>query len=149
MALTTEARKIMAKGTIVKIDTVVQGRIETVDPVPQEYETIEAPELNPQDDSGTALAFDPVELGDEIPGEFKFMQYYDPRNVKALAIDTKFAAKSTVAIALVCVAPSDGATISFSGKIKRIGIAQMSKKNYYKREITIIRTTAITNAATA
>jgi hypothetical protein len=149
MALTTEARKIMAKGTVVKIDTVVQGRIETVDPPASERETVDAPELNPQDDTGVALTFDPVELGDEIPGEFKFVQYWDPRNVKALALDTAFASKATVAIALVCAAPSDGATLSFSGKIKRLGPQQLAKKNYFKREVTIIRTTAITNAASA
>lgn len=149
MALTTEARKILAKGAIVKIDTITQGRIETADLPKWSRDYVEAPELNPQDDGGTPLQFDPLEAGDEMPGEFQFTQYWDPRNVKALSLETKFANCSNVAVAVVLPAPDNGGTISFSGKIKELGIAQLAKKNFMKRTVVIIRTSAITNALSA
>lgn len=140
-------KKTLAKGTIVKLDGTAYGRIETFNPPASEYSTVEAPELNPQDDTGTPLAMDPVELGDEIPGEFTFIHYWDPRHADGTSLETKFGSKATIAVALV-TPHATSATISFSGKIKKLGPQQLSKLNWFKREVTMIRTTAITNAAT-
>lgn len=140
-------KKTLGKGTVVKIDGTARGRIETFNPPASEYTTVEAPELNPQDDSGTPLAMDPVELGDEVPGEFTWVEYWDPRHADGTALETKFAAKSTVAVALV-TPHTTSATLSFSGKIKKLAPQQLTKLGWYKREVTMIRTTAVTNAAT-
>ncbi len=139
-------KKVLGKGTIVKIDGTAYGRVETLNPPAQEYATVEAPELNPQDDAGSPLAMDPVELGDEIPGEFSFMHYWDPRHADGTSLETKFNNKTTVAVAIV-TPHSTSATLSFSGKIKRLGPQQLTKLGWYKREVVLIRTTAITNAA--
>ena len=140
-------KKTLAKGTIIKLDGTAYGRVETFNPPASEYSTVEAPELNPQDDAGSPLPMDPVELGDEIPGEFSFVHYWDPRNTDGTLLETKFAAKAVIAVALV-TPHTTSATLSFSGKIKKLGPQQLTKLGYYKREVTMIRTTAITNAAT-
>ncbi len=140
-------KKVLAKGTIVKLDGTAYGRVETFNPPASEWSTVEAPELNPQDDAGSPLAFDPVEFGDEIPGEFSFTHYWDPRNTDGTLLETKFAAKAAIAFALV-TPHSTSATISFSGKIKRLGPQQLTKLGYYKREVVCVRTTPIVNAAT-
>lgn len=144
----TVQKKTLAKGTLVKVNGTTRGRIETFDPPVQEFSTVEAPELNPQDDAGTELDFDPVELGDEIPGEFKWVEYWDPQHADATSLESLFAAKGEVAFALV-TPHAASATLSFSAKITKLGPQQLSKRGYYKREVTCIRTTAVTNAATA
>lgn len=141
-------KKVLAKGTLVKVNGTTRGRIEQFTPPSREFNRFEAPELNPQDDSGTALPFDPVELGDEVPGEFSWTEYWDPRNADATGLDTLFDARAAVTFALV-TPHSTSATISFSGKLTKLGPQQLTKQGYYKRDVTCIRTTAITNAATA
>lgn len=143
----TVQKKVLGKATLVKLDGQTYGRIETFTPPAQEWSQVEAPELNPQDDAGAALPNDPVELGDEILGEFSFVHYWDPRHADGILLETKFAAKATIAVQLV-TPHSPSATLSFSGKIKRLGPQQLTKTTHYKREVTMIRTTAITNAAT-
>lgn len=143
----TVQKKTLAKGTLVKVNGTTRGRIETFDPPGQEYSTVEAPELNPQDDAGVSLAFDPLILGDEVPGEFKWVEYWDPRHADATGLETLFTAKADVTFALV-TPHATSATLSFSGKITKLGGQQLTKRGYFKREVTCIRTTAITNAAT-
>lgn len=140
-------KKTLAKGTIIKLDGTAYGRVETFDPPGQEYSTVEAPELNPQDDAGSPLAFDPVEFGDEIAGEFSFTHYWDPRHADATSLETKFGTKATIAVQIV-TPHATSATLSFSGKIKRLGPQQLTKLGWYKREVVMVRTTAVTNAAT-
>jgi len=144
----TVQRKTLGKGTIVKVNGTERGRIISFDLPAQEYAQIEAPELNPQDDSGTTLPFDPVELGDEVKSEFKWMEYWDPRHADGTGLETLYAAKAAVAFALLTPHTTNDATLSFSGKITKLGPQQLTKTNYYQREVTCIRTTAITNIAT-
>lgn len=145
--------KVLGKGTIVKIDDVtgatptVFARIEQTQLPTREYEEVQAPELNPVDDSGTALDNDPIELGEEILGEFSVTQYWDPRDTDALQIDTWFGAKEELIFEWE-TPHSTGATLSCQGKIKRITPEVLTKQGYYKREIVCNRTSAITNAAT-
>lgn len=146
-------KKVLAKGTLVQLSVVggtlaTFGRIETFTPPAREYESLQVPELNPIDDSGNPLPDDPTELGDEVPSEFSFVQYYDPRDTDALQLDTWFDAKTELTCAYV-TPHETSATKQFNGKIKRLGEEQLAKKNYYKREVVFVRTSAITNAATA
>lgn len=136
-------KKVLCKGTFVKLDGTAYGRVETVNPPAWEYSTVEAPELNPQDDTGAALAFDPVELGDQIPGEFSFVHYWEPTHADGTLLETKFAAKTTIVVTLT-TPHSTAQNITFSGKVKKLGPQQMTKLGYFKREVTMIRTTAIT-----
>jgi hypothetical protein len=145
-------KKVLAKGTIVKLCEVggtlaTFGRIETFDPPGQEYEEVQVPELNPVDDTGAALPDDPIELGDEIPSTFGFVQYWDPRDTDAQQIDTWFADKEELTVAFV-TPHATSATISCNGRIKKLGPQQLAKKNYFKREVLLVRTSVITNAAT-
>ncbi len=140
-------KKQLAKGTLVKVNGTTRGRIETFTPPGREFNRVDAPELNPQDDAGSPLPFDPMELGDEVPGEFSWTEYYDPRNADATSLDSLMEARAAVAFALV-TPHATSATISFSGKIVKLGTQQLTKQGYYKRDVTCIRTSAITNAAT-
>lgn len=146
--------KVLGKGTIVKIDAAgltptptVFGRIEELDLPAREYEEVQAPELNPVDDAGNALTNDPIELGEEILGEFGFTQYYDPRDTDALQLDTWFAAKTELILEFV-TPHATSATLGCQGKIKRMTLPTLSKNGYYKRQITLNRTSAVTNIAT-
>ena len=147
-------KKVLGKGTIVKLGpadpgtTTVFGRIETANLPTREYEEVQAPELNPVDDSGAAIDNDPVELGDEILGEVAFTQYWDPQDTDALQIDTWFGAKTELVIEFE-TPHATGATISCNGKIKRVSPQQLTKQGYFKRDVVLNRTSAITNAATA
>lgn len=138
-------KKILGKGSIVKIDGTAYGRVETITPPAREYSTVEAPELNPQDDTGTPLPLDPVEFGDEIPGDIPFTHYYEPNHADATSLDTKFSTKATVVV-VIEVPTTPKQTITFSGKIKRLGPQQVSKLGFYKRDVVLTRTTAITTA---
>lgn len=138
-------KKILAKGTIIKIDGTAYGRIESATPPAREYSQVEAPELNPQDDTGALLPLDPVVFGDEIPTEFAFTCYYEPTNADASSLETKFTNKTTVAVAIE-TPTTPAQVISFSGKIKRLAPQQITKLGFFKRDIVIVRSTAITIA---
>lgn len=150
----TVQRKTLAKGTIIKIGakggTLVEyGRIETFTPPTQDYEAVEVPELNPQDDTGTAIDADPTELGDEIFGEFQFTHYWDPMHADADKLDDFWAAKTELSFELVTPHATAGAVLSFDGKLKSLAPAQLVKKDYFKRTVTVLRTSAMTKAAPA
>lgn len=145
-------KKTLAKGTILKLEeagtpTTVFSRIETIDLPAMDYEEIEAPELNPVDDSGAAITNDPIELGDEILGQMTCLAYWDPRDTDALQLETWWAAKTELDVEVV-TPHATSATITFTAKIKTLGPQQLTKKGYYKRQIVMNRTSAITNAAT-
>lgn len=135
-------KKILGKGTLVKIDGTTYGRVETVTPPTREYATVEAPELNPQDNTGASLPFDPVEFAEELPGEVVFTHYYEPTNADGTLLDTKFTNKTVIAVQLV-VPTAVAQTITFSGLISKLGIPQVTKQGFWKREVTVRRTTAI------
>lgn len=135
-------KKILGKGTLVKVDGVTYGRVESATPPAREFATVEAPELNPQDNAGVSLPFDPVEFGDEIPGEFTFVHYYEPTQADATSLDTKMTNKTVTAFQLV-VPTATPQTITFSGLIKKLGPQQVTKLGYWKREVVVTRTTAI------
>jgi hypothetical protein len=138
----TVQKKILGKGTLVKIDGTTYGRVESATPPSREYATVEAPELNPQDNTGASLPLDPIELGDEIATDFTFTHYYEPNHADGLALDTKFAAKTVTAFQLV-VPTATPQTITFSGVIKKLGPQQVTKLGFWKREVVVTRTTAI------
>lgn len=145
-------KKVLAKGTVVSLGPKggtlgVFGRIETFDPPPREYEEVQVPELNPIDDAGNSLPDDPIELGDEISSQASFVQYWDPRDTDAIQVETWFADKTELTCSIE-TPHATSATLSFDCKIKRLGPQQLAKKNYYKREIVLLRTSVITNAAT-
>jgi hypothetical protein len=148
----TVQRKTLAKGTIIEIGekggTLAEyGRIETFTPPTQDYEAVEVPELNPQTDAGTPIDADPTELGDEIFGEFQFTHYWDPMHADADALDDWWAAKEELTFRLTTPHPTTPAAISFDGKIKTLAPAQLAKKDYFKRTVTVLRTSAVTKAA--
>ncbi|HBE71238.1 MAG TPA: hypothetical protein DDW52_24085 [Planctomycetaceae bacterium] len=147
----TVQRKTIAKGTVLSIGPVGGslaefGRILTFTPPAEDFETVEAPELNPQDDDGNPLDGDPVELGDEIFGEFTFETYWDPRHTDATQLDTWRAAKTELTFQLDTPHPTDAARMTFNGKIKTLTPSQLTKREYYKRTVTVIRTSGITSA---
>jgi hypothetical protein len=145
----TVQKKQLAKGTKIYVGVGVTtptlfGRIETVNLPKQDYETVEAPELYPVDDSGSPISNDPVELGDEIMGEFDFTHYYEPLHADADKLDDAWAAKSECTFWADC---PHGGRVTFKGKIKTLAPATLAKKDYFKRVVTVIRTSAITIAA--
>lgn len=149
---TAVQRKTIAKGSVISIGEVGGslsefGRILTFNLPPEDFETVDAPELNPQDDEGEQLDGDPVELGDEILGEFTFEHYWDPRHADAAALDAWRVAKQSLAFQVDTPHPTDAARITFNGKIKALTPSQLAKRDYYKRSVTVIRTSGITTAA--
>jgi hypothetical protein len=148
----TVQRKTIAKGSILGIGPAGGsisefGRVINFTPPTQDRETVEAPELNPQDDSGTALDGDPMELADEILGEETFEMYWDPRHVDATTIDGWWANKTELTFQFDTPHATDAARLSFNGKIKTLSPQQVTKRDYFRRTITVIRTSAVTNAA--
>jgi hypothetical protein len=144
----TVQRKQLAKGSLIEIGEVggtlaSYGRIETFDLPVQDYEVVEVPELNPMDDSGTEIDNDPSELGDEILGESPFTHYYDPKHVDATKLDGWWANKTEITIRVTTPHATDAATITFNAKIKTLAPAQLDKKDYYKRTVTILRTSSV------
>lgn len=145
--------KQLAKGSkvyvgVLNVTPTLYGRIESLTVPKQEYETVEAPELYPMNDAGTPINTDPVELGDEILGEFEFMHYYDPRDTDATKLDSAFAAKNECTF-WVDTPHATPARFTFKGKIKSLAPGQVAKKDYWKRAVTVIRTSAMTVGAPA
>jgi hypothetical protein len=143
----TVQRKQLAKGSKLEIaeagespDFAEFGRIVTLTLPPQDYETVEVPELNPVDDEGTAIDSDPIELGDSILGEFSFTHYWDPMHDDATAIDEWWAGKTELTFRLTTPHPTEASTITWNGKLKQLAPTQLEKKDYYKRTVTGIRT---------
>ncbi|HBE69450.1 MAG TPA: hypothetical protein DDW52_15000 [Planctomycetaceae bacterium] len=149
---TAVQRKTVAKGTKLSIGPAggalaYFGRIQTYTPPSQDRQIIEAPELDPQDDDGNPLEGDPVELGDEILGEFSFEMYWDPKHADAEQLDTWWANKTNLTFQLDSPHDTDGARMVYNGKIKTLSHAQLAKRDYYKRTVTVVRTSGITTAA--
>jgi len=147
----TVQRKTIAKGSILSIGPVggviVEfGRVMNYTPPAEDYETIDAPELNPQDDAGSPLDGDPVELGDEILGETQFEMYWDPRHADATQLDTWRAGKTHLTFQFDTPHATSAARMTFNGKIKTLTPGQLSKREYFRRTVTVIRTSAVTNA---
>ncbi len=147
----TVQRKTLAKGTKINIGpsggTIAYfGRIEEAELPTEDFETVEAPELFPTDDSGASIDVDPVELGDEILGEFSFTHYYDPRHTDAVSLRTWRSGKTLLTFQFDTPHATGGARIVCSGRIKSLKPEKISKKNYFKQTVTIIRTTALTIA---
>ena len=150
----TVQRKTLAKGTLIKLSTVGgtladYGRIETFQPPTKDYEVVEVPELNPVNDAGTDIDNDPTELGDEIMGEFSFVHYWDPLHADADKLDDWWAAKTEITVNLVTPHATTPASLTFNAKIKTLAPAQLAKKDYFKRTVTLIRTSSIVTAAPA
>lgn len=142
-------RKTLAKGSLIKMaevggTLVSYGRIESFTIPVQDYEVVEVPELNPMDDSGTLIDNDPRELGDEILGESPFTHYWDPAHSDAEKIDTWWANKTEITIQITTPHPTAPAVIQFNCKIKTLTPAVLAKKDYFKRTVTILRTSSIT-----
>lgn len=148
----TVQRKTLAKGAILSVGPVSgslaeYGRVINVKLPDEDYETVDAPELNPQDDSGTAIDGDPIVLGDEIFGEASFEHYWDPQHADGTLLDGYWSNKTELTWRLTTPHATGAATISFNGYIKMLSPQQMSKREYFRRQVTIVRTSAITNAA--
>lgn len=146
-------RKQIARGSRVLIGTAPSGtlapygRVETCTLPTQDYETIEAPELNPQDDAGVPIASDPVEFGDEILGTFEFTHYWDPRDADGTLLDGYWANKTLLVFAFDTPHATQAARITCQGRIKTLAPEQLTKNGFYKRTVTVQRTSQITNAA--
>lgn len=148
----TVQRKQLAKGSKVYIGVGVAtptlyGRIETANLPKREYETVEAPELNPTDDAGTAITNDFIEFGDEIMDEFDFTHYYDPLHADADKLDDAWTAKTECTFWVDSPHATGGARQTFKGKIKTLAQSTLAKKDYLKRVVTVVRTSSITIAA--
>lgn len=146
-------RKQIARGSKVLIGTApngtlaAYGRVETCTLPTQDWETIEAPELNPVDDTGAAISVDPIEFGDEILGTFELTVYWDPRDADGTLVDGYWANKTLLVFAFDTPHATTAARITCQGRIKTLAPEQLTKKGFYKRTITVQRTSAVTNAA--
>lgn len=149
----TVQRKLLAKGSKLSIGTVAAGtvayfgRVEETDLPPEDFEVVEAPELNPTDDAGDPIDSEPKELGDEILGEFKFTHYWDARHADATQLRTWRAAKEELIFQIDTPHPTNAARIVFNGRIKTLAPDKLTKKGYLKQAVTVILTSAITIGA--
>jgi hypothetical protein len=123
------------------------GRVERCTLPFERYETIEAPELNPQDNAGVAIATDPVELGDQQLGEFEFTHYWDPMHAQGALLNTHFAAKQELIFAFDSPHATSGSRITTRGRIIALEPEELVKGGYWKRKVVCIRTAAVTIAA--
>ncbi len=145
---TAPAKKQIGKGTKVLIDTVEVGRIENAQLPETEYALVEGDELIPLDAAGNPVETEIPELGDLLPKDWEFTQYYDPLHASATSLDTKMAAKAEVTVAIVT---GHAAAVKFSGKglIYKMSVPQITKTGFYKRVVTIRQTTPLVIAANA
>lgn len=139
----TVQRKTLAKGSILEIAEFTgsptyaeYGRIETLTLPSLDYEAIEVPELNPQDDAGNALDAEPMEFGDQMLGEFEFTHYWDPKHADAELLDGWWEDKQDLLFRVTTPHASTAARITWRGKIKTLAPAQLAKKDYMKRTVT-------------
>lgn len=145
----TVQRKTLAKGSLIEMGVKdgslsSYGRIEQFTIPVQDYEVVEVPELNPVNDAGILIDNDPKELGDEILGESPFTHYWDPAHVDATLIDGWWDNKTEITIRITTPHATGAAIIQFDAKIKTLTPATLTKKDYFKRTVTILRTSSIT-----
>lgn len=146
-------RKQIAKGSRLLLAAApsgtltVFGRVEKGNLPVEEWDTIEAPELNPVDDTGASVTTDQKELGDEILDAFPVTFYYDPRDTDAMQLDTWFNAKTTVIFAVDSPHATNAGRITCQCKIVKLEPGELAKKNFWMRTVTFQRISSVTKAA--
>ena len=146
-------RKQIAKGSKLLLATApsgtltAYGRVESCNLPVQEWDTIEAPELNPVDDAGASVTTDQMELGDEILDAFTATVYWDPRDTDGTVVDGYWANKTLLIVAFDSPHATNAARITCQAKITKLAPSELTKKGFWKRTITFQRMGSVTNAA--
>jgi hypothetical protein len=122
----------------------IYGRIRDFTPPGRERESLDVPELRPTDSDGVLLPGDAQELGDEVLGEFQMSHYHRWNHPQAQFLDTAFDNNSELQFELRSAHADTPAKMEFRGRVRNLAPAQQAKGEYYVREVTFVRTSAIT-----
>lgn len=146
----TVQKKLLSKKTTLSIDGAVYGRIENLTPPGFSAPIIEGEELNPTNDAGTAVPTEERLVGDEEVSELTFTHYYEPGHAQATLLVTLFEDRDNDdgKVPAVITYPN-GRTKTFDVRVRALGEEQMAKNNWMKRSCTLLRVSAITEAAPA
>lgn len=135
------AAKQVAHGTIVKIDPNDDNTFTTLElvrevtPPPREREEIDGRTLD--------TTFEVPLLGIEVKSTFELQQFWHPGDSNHELLDTAFGAKTEFAFQIVTphTAPI---TDEFNVQVEKLAPAALQPNGTYQRNVTFLRTSAIT-----
>jgi len=135
------ASKQIALGTILKTDhddnSIFEAMtlVDSITPAARERAEIEGKEL------GDVL--DVPLLGIEAPSRMEFTQFWEPGDSEHEKLDTLFGSKAVAGFQVV-TPHGTPKTDDFDGQVVKLTPEQLTPSGAYKRQVTILRTTAIT-----
>lgn len=131
--------KQIATGTVVKINygsgLVTENLVQSVTSPPRTREQIEADSIGD--------TFSVPELGIEEKSEYPMVQFWHPGDTEHEKLDTAFGGKTELTMQIV-TPHSTAVTEEFTAKVTALEPEELSKGNVYKRNVTFVRTGAIT-----
>lgn len=135
------ASKQIALGTILKTDHNTDATFESMTLVDQ----ITPPARTREEIEGKALGdtLDVPLLGIEAPSRLEFTQYWHPGDSEHEKLDTLFGSKAEFDLQVV-TPHSTPVTDEFSGQVVSLSPEQLTPSGAYKRQVVVLRTTAIT-----
>lgn len=135
------ASKQIALGTILKTDHNTDATFESMTLVDQ----ITPPARTREEIEGKSLGdtLDVPLLGIEAPSRLEFTQYWHPGDSEHEKLDTLFGSKAEFDLQVV-TPHSTPVTDEFSGQVVSLSPEQLTPSGAYKRQVVVLRTTAIT-----
>jgi hypothetical protein len=129
------ATKQIALGAILKLDTVAQGCLQSIQPPSRTYQRVDQTCL----DDTLVTSLQGIEDSDDI----SFSQIWHPTDSNHELVETAFAAKATVAVDVVYPFATP-VTDSFSALVTDIAPQTLEVNGIISRQVTLHRTTAVT-----